>query len=327
MTALSLMVDSLTWPQWKQIVRLAEDLGYDGLYRGDHLTTDEAQDRDQPDLVVALTYVADHSTRIGFGSCVSPVSFRDPIIFTRQAVALNELSGGRMTLGLGTGWNEREHQVWGYRLGDATTRWARLEESLEVATRLLRGDEPMSYAGQFFQLDRAALLPRSQRVHGPRILVGGNSRTRTLPLVARYADSWNALDLTPALFREHSSLLDELIRAAGRQPSDVRRTLLTRVEFGRDAAELDRRMGWRHTHPDYAGKALDEVIRAQWEEEASLVGLPDEVAAQIAEFASAGVEELILLFEGDDVEGIEAFAEGILPRVRAAHSAGGASEG
>ncbi|MBA3943566.1 MAG: LLM class flavin-dependent oxidoreductase [Herpetosiphonaceae bacterium] len=317
MLDISIMIDSATWPQWQRVTRLAEELGYAGLYCGDHLATAAAPDQHHLDLVVALTYVAAQTQRLRFGSCVSPISLRDPVLYTRQAVAINDLSGGRMVLGLGAGWNADEHHVWGYPFDAAPVRWARLQEGIEVATRLLRTDGPVTYHGRFFQLHDAAVLPRAARPPGPLILVGGNGRTRTLPLVARYADSWNALDLTPAQFRAHSAALDDLIQAAGRQPADVRRTLMTRVEFGRDPQELDRRMGWRHTHPDYAGKPLAEVLRAQRDEEASLAGLPHEVADQIAALARAGVQELMLLFEADDVEGIELFAESVLPRIHA----------
>src|SRR5436190_1724303 len=101
------------------------------------------------------------------------------------------LSGGRMILGLGAGWQAREHTLFGHDLGDVPTRMARLEEGLEVITRLLRGEGPASYAGRFYQLRDAILLPRPQRAGGPPILIGGNGPQRTLPLVARYADIWN----------------------------------------------------------------------------------------------------------------------------------------
>ena len=93
-------------------------------------------------MVVALTYLADHSQRLHFGSLVAPLSFRHPTHLARQAVALDDLSGGCMILGMGAGWQEREHHLFGFTLGDVPTRLARLEEGLEVITRLLRADVP-----------------------------------------------------------------------------------------------------------------------------------------------------------------------------------------
>src|SRR5947209_12638365 len=114
------------------------------------------------------------------------------MLLVRQAAALDDLSGGRMYLGLGAGWQEREHTLFGLHLGDIPTRMARLEEGLEVVTRLLNSNVPVTFEGRFYQLRSATLLPRPQRPGGPRILLGGSGVKRTLPLVARYAHAWNA---------------------------------------------------------------------------------------------------------------------------------------
>src|SRR5207245_4741862 len=122
----------------------------------------------------------------------------------------------------GAGWQDREHRLFGHELGDVPGRMARLEEGLEVITRLLRNDEPVTFEGRFFQLRGATLLPRPQRPGGPRILIGGNGPKRTLPLVARYADIWNGTFLTPDAFRARTTILDDLLQKARPQPGDVR---------------------------------------------------------------------------------------------------------
>src|SRR5205085_7660 len=198
-------------------------------------------DDESLELIVSLTYLADHTRRIHFGSLVVPVSLRDPALLTRQAIALDDLSGGRLILGVGAGWQEREHHLFGYTLGDVPTRMARLEEGLEVITRLLRSEEPVTYEGRFFQLRGAALLPHPGRSGGPPILIGGNS-TNTLRLVARYADLWNANFLTPDTFQKRSATLDQLLRAAGRNPGDVRRSVMLGLFFARDGSELERQL-------------------------------------------------------------------------------------
>ena len=106
-----------------------------------------------------------------------------------------------LLLGLGAGWNAREHTLFGYELGDMPTRMARMQEGLEVVTRLLRSDAPVTYEGRFYQLRGATLLARPQRPGGPPIMIGGNGPKRTLPLVARYADMWNGVFLSPEGFR------------------------------------------------------------------------------------------------------------------------------
>ena len=295
-------------------MRATEDLGFHGLYLSDHFNLPEPPDAPSLDLMVALTYLADHTERVRFGPMVAPVSFRDPVMLARQAAALDDLSGGRMVLGMGTGWMEREHRMFGYDLGDTPARFARLEEGLEIVTRLLRSDTPVSYDGGFFCL-RDAVLPEPRRATGPPIMLGGKGPRRTLPLVARFADIWNAKELGPEQIRERSALLDELLLAAGRQPADVRRSLYIPVLFWSTSAELERRLQpWRRFPPmrHLTDTQLVEQLRA-WP---GLVGTLDEIAEHIEAFAAAGIGEIAMRWTTpDDIEGLEQLAQKLLPRV------------
>jgi len=318
MVAISMMIEGqngLTWPRWKRIVKEVEELGFAGLFRSDHFTNASPPDKDSLEMTVSLTYLADHSQRLHFGPLVAPVSFRDPRMLARQAAALDDLSGGRMILGVGAGWQEREHRLFGYNLGDLRTRMARLEEGLEVITRLLRSDEPVTYEGRFFQLRGAILLPRPQRPGGPDIQVGGNGPKRTLPLVARYANHWNGTFISVDAFRERSAILDQLLLVAGRDPADVRRSAMLSLYFGRDMAELDRRLSWRHDEPKYAGKPLNAVIEDLKASGGIIAGTPGEVIEQIKAYDNAGADELMLQWwDLDDIDGLRAFARSVLPQ-------------
>ena len=320
MVAVSLMLEGqygVTWPHWKNLVAEAENLGFAGMFRSDHFTNASPPDMDSLEMIVSLTYLADHTQRIHFGPLVAPFSFRNPMLLVRQAAALDDLSNGRMILGLGAGWQEREHHLFGFELGDIPTRIARFEEGLEVVTRLLKSDEPVTYEGHFFQLRGASLLPRPQRPGGPRILIGGTGPKRTLPLVARYADIWNASFLSPDEFRKHSAILDGLLGEAGRKAGDVKRTLMRGLFFGRDMAELDRRLRWRSEDPDYMEKSLQEVIDILATRNHEIVGTADMVIEQIKKYEAAGVEELMLQwFDLDDIDGLRAFAKSVLPHVQ-----------
>src|SRR4051812_9658411 len=195
------------------------------------------------------------------------------------------------------------------------TRMARFEEGLEVITRLLRSDTPVTYEGRFYQLREAILLPRPAHAGGPPILIGGNGPRRTLPLVARYADIWNGLALSPDAFRERSTALDTLLDAAGRPRDAVRRTMMTLVFFGRDREALAARLAGAHRFSPAAptDKPLDEQI-AFWRGRTAIVGTPDECRAQIAAYADAGVSELMLQWlDLDDLAGLRAFGESVLP--------------
>lgn len=255
---ISLMIEGqmgLTWPRWQRIVAEAEDLGFAGIFRSDHFTNPGPPDSESLEMIVSLTYLASHTTRVQFGPLVAPLSFRNPMLLARQAAALDDLSGGRMILGIGAGWQEREHETFGFELGDVPTRIHRLSEGLEVVTRLLNSDEPVSFDGQFYHLHDAILLPRPQRRGGPRILVGGNGPRRTLPLVARYADIWNGVFMRPDQFRERMTILDTLLVKAGRQPGDVRRTMMYGQSQGHDAL-ID-------LLPEYAAAGMEEIM-VQW---------------------------------------------------------------
>jgi len=329
MVAISLMILEHTpivselhrpdWPRWKRLVAEVETLGFAGLYRGDHFTSALPSGEESPEMIVALSYLASQTQRLSFGTLVAPLSFRHPALLLRQAVALSELSAGRMILGVGTGWEEGEHQTFGFDLLDVPARLARLEEGLEVITRLLGSDEPVTYEGRFFQLRGARLL--SQKLQSPRlpILIGGNGLHRTLPLVAHYADIWNGQRLTPEAFQRRSAHLDALLSEEGRPPESVKRTLYCWLHFGRTMEELDQVLAFRHEIPDLAGRPLAEVIQTLRTElwGNRLVGTPEMLIEQIQAYAGAGVEELVLhWFELDNSELLHGFAESILPRVQ-----------
>lgn len=309
----------MTWPRWKALVAAVEAAGFAGLFRSDHFTIQAAPpDEDALETIISLAYVADHTQRVHFGPLVAPLSMRDPVMLARQASALDDLSGGRMVLGIGAGWNEREHRVFGYPLGNNATRFGRLEEGLEVITQLLRSNERVTFSGQYYQLNEAMLLPRPTRPGGPRILIGGGGPKRTLPLVARYADIWNGDSLSPDGFRERSAMLDDLVRAAGRDPKAVKRTNSVFVLCGRNTAENERRAaGYRRFVTEFTDAPLEDIrqsLRTKWN---ALVGEPAEVADQMAALAEAGVEELMLHWvDNGDLEALDLFAEQVLPRFK-----------
>ena len=146
-------------------------------------------------------------------------------------------------------------------------------------------------------------------------MIGGNGPKRTLPLVARYADIWNATFLSPEAFHERSSALDQLLQAAGRNPSEVKRTVMLELSFGRDKAELDRKLSWRRDDPQHAGKSLEKVIEVL-SMDGTIVGTPDMIIEQINAYQKAGADELILQwFDLDDIDRLQAFAASVLPQL------------
>jgi F420-dependent oxidoreductase-like protein len=291
--------NGLNWPRWQKIARAVEDLGFAGLYRSDHYTNANPPDIDSLELWVSLTWLASHTARIEFGPLVSPVSFRHPTMTARMASAVDDLSGGRLILGVGAGWQEREHSHYGWDLLDVSERFARFEEGLEVITRLLKSETPVDFAGRYYRLQEAILLPRPQRPGGPPILIGGNGERRTLALAARYASEWNAVYITPEKFAQLNTRLDDLLTLAGRRPGSVRRSLMTGCHVARAAAGVQRKAGDR---------SVDD-LRAR----GLVVGTASEVKPQLARLAEAGVQRVMLQWlDLDDLDGLTALASAVL---------------
>lgn len=301
--------NGLNWPRFQRLAKVVEDLGFIGFFRSDHFTNANPPDKDSLELWVSLTWLASHTKRIEFGPLVSPVSFRHPTFTARMAAAVDDLSEGRLILGLGAGWQEREHNNYGFDLLPKRERFDRFEEGVEVITKLLRSDEPVDYDGQYYRLEEGILLPRPQRPEGPPILIGGNGLKRTLPLTARYAKEWNALMTTAERFTELNEQLDKLITSQGRELNEVRRSMMVGCIFGKDENQLQERVTQRT-----GGKlTIDELIS-----QGRIVGTPTMMVDQLSQLAEAGVQRVMLQWiDLDDLEGLEAIAKHVLPQLSA----------
>lgn len=295
--------DGLTWERWKRLAGAVESLGFAGLFRSDHYTNAKPPDDDSLELWVSMTWLADHSSRLAFGPLVTPVSFRHPTMTARMARDVDDLSGGRLVLGLGAGWQEREHENYGWDLLPVPERFERFEEGLEVITRLFEQPEGADFDGEHYQLREAALLPPPSRPGGPPILIGGNGMKRTLPLAARYADEWNGVYLTPDRLRERNLRLDELLAAQGREPAEVRRSVMVGCEYGRSEAEVEELALGRAE----SVQALREI--------GALVGTAPEIVDQIGALDEAGADRLMLQWlDMDAMDRLEDLAQRVLPQ-------------
>ena len=310
MVEIAIMIEGqngLNWPRWQRMATAVEALGFAGLYRSDHYTNANPPDQDSLELWVSLTWLASHTRRIEFGPLVTPVSFRHPTLTARMAAALDDLSGGRLTLGLGAGWQEREHTNYGWDLLGPKERFSRFEEGLEVISNLLHSDQPVNFSGRYYHLQDAILLPRPARPGGPPILIGGNGERRTLALAARYAREWNAVFIPPAELARLNARLDELLAQHGRQPGEVRRSLMTGCVFGRDDGEVQRKVEARTR----GQRSADEL-----RQRGLVVGTAGKVVEQCARLAEAGAQRLMLQWlDLDDLDGLEALAKEVLPQL------------
>ena len=293
--------DGLTWPRWQRIVRQVEDLGFVGLFRSDHFTNSHPPDNDSLELWTSLTWLAGNTKRIEFGSLVTPFSFRHPVHTARMAAAVDDLSEGRLVLGLGAGWNKREHQLFGFDLLDPKARFDRFEEGMQVVTRLLQSDAPVTFDGRYYQLHGATLLPRPQRPGGPKILIGGNGIKRTLAYVVGYASEWNCVMMLPDDFARLNARLDEMLTQAHRQPESVRRSMMTGCVFGKDDAALNRKI-------HFYGKTLEDVQQA-----GVVAGSASAIKEQLQALEQVGLQRIMLQWlDLDNLESLEALAKAVL---------------
>jgi len=301
--------DGLTWPRWKRFAQIAEGMGFAGLYRSDHYTNANPPDKESLEAWVSLSWLASHTERIEFGPLVSPLSFRDPTMLARMAAAVDDLSGGRLILGLGAGWQEREHRNYGWQLLDVAQRFQRFEEGLEIISRLFKHDAPSAFEGDYYRINEAVLLPRPQRSGGPPILIGGNGPKRTLPLVARFADEWNGLYIPVKVLAEKNALLDELAEKEGRDAKTIRRSVMTGCEFGRDDTEV-RALVEKRT----GGKRNAQEL---WDTFGMAVGTANQIVDQLEQLAEAGAQRVMLQWLAqDDTDRLEALADSVLPQLK-----------
>ncbi len=310
MIEIAIMIEGqngLNWKRWQRIASTVEASGYVGLYRSDHYTNASPPDLDSLECWTSLAWLASHTKRIQFGPLVSPVSFRHPSHTARMAAAIDDLSGGRLVLGIGAGWQEREHANYGWDLLSLKERFDRLEEGVLVIMKSLSSEVPFTFPGKYYQLHDGLLLPRPARPGGPPILIGGNGSRRTLPLVAKYAREWNANFIPLTEFIHLNKLLDGYMVQLGRQPVEVRRSLMTSCIFGVDPEDVQRKIDSRY----HGQRTVSELCQR-----GAIVGTAEEIVEQCRRLAEAGIYRVMLQWlDLDDTVGLETMAKGILDQL------------
>jgi alkanesulfonate monooxygenase SsuD/methylene tetrahydromethanopterin reductase-like flavin-dependent oxidoreductase (luciferase family) len=288
----------LHWRNWMQILQTAEDAGYQCVFRSDHFSNPTGEFQDSLELFASLTYAASHTKRIEFGSLVTPITFRHPAIIAQSAAAVDVLSNGRLWLGMGIGWQDREHKAFDIYFPESSERYDRLTDALEIVTRLFKSSEPVTYQGKYFSLRDAQITMKRDT----KILIGGNGIQKTLRLAAKYANEWNGVFLNHADYKERNQVLDGYLAEEGRKPSDVKRSLMIRAFYGKTEAELTKRM---------------EGVKASKEELVArgvMVGTGAEIVEQLGRWKDAGCERIMLQWlDYDDMQGLEDMAAEVLP--------------
>lgn len=288
---IGLMVEGqngLTWERWIHILKLAERLNFPTVMRSDHYFIGKQQDSLEAYLSFAVA--ARETSKIRFGPLVSPVTFRSPVDVGRMAAQIDALSGGRFVMGVGAGWNEAEHKAYGIAFPPLKERFDRLDEAIQVM-KALWAPGPATFAGKHYRLDGADCIPKPASGRPP-ILIGGGGEKRTLRLVAQYADEWNAVNVSPEVYAAKVKVLEAHCEAVGRDPSTIRRSMMTFAIIGPNEKALnagtERMMGiWGAPHGTEPA-AYRETLRGR----GMLVGGKDEVLEACARYAALGMQEI-----------------------------------
>jgi F420-dependent oxidoreductase-like protein len=210
------------WPVVVERWQLFERLGFDSAWNCDHFVQPSRPSGPYFEAWTQLAGLAARTSRIRIGVLVTSNTFRHPALLAKQALTVDHISDGRLDLGLGAGWYEPEHQLFGVNFPPPAELVGRFKEAVEIVDRLLRNDTT-SYAGAYYQLNEAPMRPRPiQRPRPPLVL--GAHRTKMLRIVAQYADAWNSFGTLDEM-RERNAILDEHCQAIGRDPRSIVRSL------------------------------------------------------------------------------------------------------
>ena len=291
----------------RAVALAAEELGFDAFFRSDHyLAMGGGSGLPGPtDSWATLAALAVETSRIRLGTLVSAATFRLPGPLAITVAQVDQMSGGRVEFGVGTGWFEAEHTAYGIPFPPLGERFDRLEEQLAIITGLWGTDvgQTFSFEGTHYQLTDSPGLPKpAQRPHPP-VLLGGAGARRTPRLAARFADEFNV----PFRTVPESAAAFERVRAAceaaGRHPASMTYSVAQTVCCGKDEAEFRRRAAAIGREPD----AMRET---------GVAGTPGEVAAKIAEFAEIGAERVYLqVLDLGDLDHLELIASDVAPQV------------
>jgi F420-dependent oxidoreductase-like protein len=268
------------WPNPSQafddVVALAEHVektGWDGIWYADHFMPNaEDTSAPWPEAWITLAAIGARVPRLRVGTLVTGNTYRHPAVLAKMAATLDHITGGRVVLGLGSGWQENEHKQYGIPFYTIPERLKRLDEACQVIKSLF--SEPKSnFTGTYYQLEDASLEPKPVQTPLP-LLIGGGGEQVTLKVTAKHADEWNVWGTVETL-RHKMAILDKHCADVGRDPKTIKRTAVALLFMSEDATFLER-------------------MRNADMQQAAIIGTPDEVKQTVADYEAAGVDELIV---------------------------------
>jgi alkanesulfonate monooxygenase SsuD/methylene tetrahydromethanopterin reductase-like flavin-dependent oxidoreductase (luciferase family) len=285
--------ENVTWEQWVALGRACDEHGVDALFRSDHYRGGLREPGSSLDAWTTLAGLAAVTTRVRLGTLVSPVTFRPAGVLAKSVVTVDHISGGRVELGIGAGWNQPEHEQHGFPFPPTRERLALLAEQVETIVRQWTSDDEVQ--------------PKPVQQPRPPLIVGGTARAGTLAPAVRFADEYNTYAAGLHDLRERRARLDEACARAGRDPSTIRFTLMETCVIARDRRGVEDALARLRALPGARGFAGGDLPH-HW-----LVGTPGELAERLRTYADVidGVYLQHLLHE--ELEAVELIGRELAP--------------
>jgi F420-dependent oxidoreductase-like protein len=282
--------EGVTWGDWLALARACEDGGFTGLFRSDHyLSFSRPSERGALDAWTTIAALGAVTERIRLGSLVSPVTFRHPALLAKSVLTADHVSGGRVEVGMGAGWFDREHEAFGFAFPPLGERMDLLTEQVEIVHRLLGDEDDVTFEGAHYRLEACSTVPRPAQLPHPPLIIGGDAGPRSAALAARWADEYDTVYADPAGAKRRMDRVAAACEAIGRDPGGLRRSVMTKVIVGEDEAEVRRRaaelMAWQDESGD-PGAYLDDLRASH------AAGTPEEILERLAAFAAAGIDRV-----------------------------------
>jgi F420-dependent oxidoreductase-like protein len=282
--------EDVTWEDWRALAAACEEHGVGTLFRSDHyLSVDDRRERGSLDAWTTIAALAAVTERLRLGTLVSPATFRHPSVLAKSVVTADHVSGGRVELGIGAGWWEREHEAYGFPLPAMGPRMDALEEQLQLVRRQWEPG-PFGFEGEYYSAKDLDALPKPVQRPRPPLILGGKGGPRSLRLAARCADEYNTVMSTAAEIADVRERLDRACEAEDRDPASLPLSMMTGWLVGADREDLRDRAArlsrWKGEGDD--GDAFLTGLR-----ESTIAGTVPEAVEQLRELEEAGLTRIM----------------------------------
>jgi F420-dependent oxidoreductase-like protein len=282
--------EDVTWEDWQAIAAACEEHGVGTLFRSDHyLSVDDRRERGSLDAWLTIAALGAVTTKLRLGTMVSPATFRHPAVLAKSVVTADQISDGRVELGIGAGWWEREHEAYGFELPPVGLRMEMLEEQMELVRRHWE-EGPFNYEGRHYRAENLDARPKPVQRPRPPLILGGKGGPRSLRLAAALADEYNTVMSTAVEIADVRARLDQACEAIDRDPASLPLSMMTGWLVGADrddlrnrAARLSRWKGEGDSGADFLAG-----VRAS-----TIVGTVPEAVEQLHALEQAGLTRLM----------------------------------